>query len=143
MRKFDQTLFLDEVSEAFKNSDMDWNTWYQNFNRICDKHAPVCKQRINPSKSPWIDEDVAQLMYARDHAKNMSDKTDEPGWGPLFISLKKQCRILTKLKKIQFFEDNTKLKYTDPRKFWKNMSRFMPKFNPKSIPKSMTEDHFN
>ena len=63
--------------------------------------------------------------------------------GGKFKNLKKQCSVLIKLKKIHFFENTQLIQKTDPKKFHKNMSRFMPKFNPKSIPRSMTAENFN
>ena len=90
-----------------------------------------------------MDQEIMQLMYDRDFAKSKADNLNDPEWSRKYLDLKRQIRLTEKCKKHTFLNENATLKYTNPRKFWKNMSRFMPKFNPKSIPRTMTPETFN
>ena len=142
-RNLDTDQFLSEIRVAFHNIQPDWEIWYKTFNEICNKHAPIVTRRISRKQNPWIDEDVLRLLHDRDFAKDMHNKTGDEAWKDKFHCLKKQCSIIIKLKKMAFFKDTQHIQKSNPKKFYKNMSRFMPNFNPKSIPKSMNAEDFN
>ena len=75
MKNFDQDKFLNDIlnSVVLKNisfySDVNkaWELWKTEFLYICNKHAPLKLSRVKQLSSPWLTNDILDLMYQRDY----------------------------------------------------------------------------
>ena len=79
-RKLNPEAFLTDMTTAFSGNVLDWENWRLTFNSVCDKHAPLAKQRVNLNNDPWVDSETANLLYSRDYAKDKYDSTGEAEW---------------------------------------------------------------
>ena len=44
-----------------------WELWKTEFLYICNKHAPLKLSRVKQTSSPWLINDILDLMYQRDY----------------------------------------------------------------------------
>ena len=42
---------------------------------VTDRHAPIKKLTVKTAKSPWIDDELKNVMTERDEAKGMANKS--------------------------------------------------------------------
>ena len=59
-RKFDQTMFLNDVKHSFQDKKYNCDEWVDTFNAICDSHAPIGNKRIKKDADPWIDNELSK-----------------------------------------------------------------------------------
>lgn len=50
------------------------NKFQDIFSKVCNSHAPLKKKRMRKKKSPWLNNDVINLMRERDKLKNKITK---------------------------------------------------------------------
>ena len=73
-KNFNKKLYLDDLnnSSVFKqiflcdDINIAWQTWKNEFLRICNKHAPVRFCKIKQVNNPWITADILKLINHRD-----------------------------------------------------------------------------
>ena len=41
--------------------------WKNEFNRICNKHAPVKSSRVKQTENPWITDNILKLINHREY----------------------------------------------------------------------------
>ena len=142
-RKFSVEPFLDDIDEELNGQELEWEVWYERFNSICNKHAPIASRRVKSGDKPWIDTELSQRFLDRDFAKVMRDKTNDPVWEAKYSLLAATCRISLKEKKAAFLAEAESINKTKPKVFWSKIKTFMPRVNLKSIPKNINADVFN
>ena len=82
-KNFNPGKFLQEIALStniscifyIDNVDTVWQTFYYEFLRICNKHAPLYKHLIKYSHNPWITNKVKILMRERDFWHNRATKS--------------------------------------------------------------------
>ena len=76
-KNFNKKLYFDDLnnSSVFKqiflcdDINIAWQTWKNEFLRICNKHAPVRFCKIKQVNNPWITTDILKLINHRDLLK--------------------------------------------------------------------------
>ena len=54
------------------NIDASLDVFETLFISVCDKHAPCKKRKVRQTLSPWLNQDIFDLIHKRDHSKKMA-----------------------------------------------------------------------
>ena len=109
-RNFNEQLFLDDLRNVSwditdrDNVDLYWDNFKNNFNRICDKHAPIVSVRRKVKGAPWITEEYLQISRERDYNKRKFDITNDIKYWNAFKKYRNQSNTLNKKLKKKYYE---------------------------------------
>ena len=148
LKNFDKKAFIDDLSnEPVFNCDAqqaNWENFYSCFDRICNAHAPIRTKRVRNRSNPWIDKELIKLMYARDHAFHMKNKTRLAYWISEYSRLKKFVQLTLSNKKKQYFNDAEISSRTESSTvFWRMFKRLIPSSACKPSPRNLTAHKLN
>jgi exonuclease III len=130
--------------ESINDLDDAWVRWRDSFNNICKDHAPVKKCRVKNRYKPWVTTDHVKLMYQRDHLHKQAVLTGDANIWSQYRKLRNKITKTIKQAKSNFYHTLLIDNKSNPKRFWKELSKIMPsKINTKSIPSNMTADDFN
>ena len=73
---FDESLFLNDIVNSvvfnkivsYNNVETVWKMWKNEFNRICNKDAPVKSSRVKQTENPWITDNILKLINHREYS---------------------------------------------------------------------------
>ena len=124
-KKFDQASFRADISsqnwedlKSFDDPNDMWHAWKANFNRIVDKHAPLCVKRVRASKSPWITTLLMRRMHERDIQKIKAIRSKDPVDWAVFKKLRNSVNNEIKLAKESYYKNAFYENEKNPRKTW-------------------------
>ena len=111
--------FLDSISDISDTV----NTWCQTFSETADKHAPIKTRRVKcTSKSPWITQELTQLMRERDYHQKQAHKTNSDYHWQKFRELRNYINNQIKLAKTKYYQDTVKANKDNPSDLWKTLN---------------------
>jgi hypothetical protein len=149
-KKFNESCFINEIKKSFLQIELDhcnvnesWHKWKDKFLHICDKYAPIRRMRVKNRNNPWIDNEVLDKMYERDHIhkKAVSCKDDEL-WNQYKL-LRNEVTSLIRNKKKEYYVDKLESSKTS-KEMWNIMNSIVPnKKNGNTIPPEMDANKFN
>jgi hypothetical protein len=149
-KKFNEHLFIAEIKQSFPHLETDhcsvnesWHKWKDKFLQICDKHAPLRHMRVKNRNNPWIDNDVLEKMYERDHKhrKAVSSKDNEL-WNQ-YKCLRNEVTALIRQKKKEYYVSKLETSKTS-KEMWSVMNSIVPnKKKSNTIPPEMNANKFN
>ena len=126
-----------------ENHDINWDVWREHFLKISDKHAPFKTIRVKNRHNPWITREVISLMYERDSTHQAYIQSGDHRQKSKYRILRNKVTSLIRENKYEYFKNLENEAKGNPRMFWSEIKRVLPKLNCKSIPKSLTSDEFN
>ena len=131
-KQFNTEAFLNELNneQAITNVEfceddflIKWNKFRLAFNRISDQHAPIKSFRVKERFIPWIDSDVVEMMYERDHLKKKAVKTKNEAMWYKYRSLRNQITLKIRNNKKRYYQKKLDECGKDPKKMWKCINK--------------------
>ena len=147
-KDFHESNFIDEILDQhiFSNTNLrvtDWVEWKSVFLKVSDKHAPTKTARMKKRCSPWVTREVIDVMYRRDRAHARAIKSKDPELMNKYRRLRNEVNYVIERNKSSYMDNVFTTSRNNPRKFWAEMKRLVPKVNMKSIPRTISADDFN
>ena len=148
LKNFDREAFVNDLSnEPAFDCEIPHATWenvYSCFDRICNAHAPIRTKRVRNRSNPWVDKELIKLMYARDHAFHMKNRTKDVYWIREYKRLKKFVQLTLSNKKKDYFNDAEISSRTESSTvFWRAFKKLIPTSACKPIPRNLTAQKLN
>ena len=134
LKKMDKEAFIRDLNDApwdaafvFDDVDDIVDAWYDIFNTILDKHAPVITKRIRRNSQPkWFTEDLNKEIQTRDYLLKKARCTNSPEAWKNYKETKNKVTRLIRTQKKTFFRSQVNENQRNPKKLWsliKNLSR--------------------
>ena len=132
-RNFDEKLFERDMEMApwgnilaVADDDIDNKvTIFENVHReIIDKHAPFRTFRVTRPASPWLNEDIKNLMDNRDKYKNKFNSDKNPETEEIYKSLRNAVSHSIRLEKIKHFNNKINAKIKNAKEFHQALKNF-------------------
>ena len=132
-RNFNKDAFLHDMSlapwgniEAVDDDDVDNKvTIFENIHReIIDKHAPYRTFRVTRPASPWMTDEIKEMMDSRDRYKNKFNIDKSPATEILFKDLRNRVTHALRQSKIKCFNERINTKIKDPKQFHRALKNF-------------------
>jgi hypothetical protein len=122
LKNFNADKFLCDLSKQpwsiinmFNDPDDALDTFNKLFLETLNEHAPYKQKRVkHKNQADWFNEDIANAMRNRDHAKKKHNVEDFKYW-------KAQVKKLTHTAKTEFFNQEINSNKKNPKKLWKNL----------------------
>ena len=124
--KFDMSMAPWGNIEAVDDDDVDNKvTIFENIHKeIIDKHAPLRTFRVTRPATPWLTEEIKDLMDQRDRYKNKFNKNKKPETEVIFKDLRNQVTHAVRQAKIKVFNDRVNTKFKNPKAFHQALKNF-------------------
>ena len=132
-KSFKETLFLNDIATSaifnklfsYINVEDVWRIWKNEFNRICNKYAPIKSCRVRQTRNPWISEDILKLINRREflHKKALATKQSKD-----FIEYRLARNKVTytiKMAKKKFYTEKISLAQSQSE-IWKTLKNILP-----------------
>ena len=125
-RNFDEKSFLRDMEIApwgnilaVDDNDIDNKvTIFENIHReIIDKHAPYRTFRVTRPASPWLNDEIKNLMDNRDKYKNKFNKDKKPETEDIYKFLRNKVSYAIRTAKIKMFNENVNAKVKNAKQF--------------------------
>ena len=151
-KNFKENLFLEDIamstifSRIHYMSDVNkaWELWFQEFTRICNKHAPVRQHKVRSRSNPWITDNIRHLMYRRDHVRQLAIKHKCSVLHEEYRSLRNQVTYSIRKAKKLYFSNNIMASANNPRQTWTTLKKFLPnKTASTNVSPEMNAENFN
>ena len=132
-RNFDSEKFKADMStapwgniEAVDDDDIDNKvTIFENIHReIINKHAPFRTFRVTRPATPWLTEEIKNLMDERDKYKNKFNKEKKAETEIIFKDLRNKVAHAIRQSKIKVFNDRINTKFKNPKVFHQALKNF-------------------
>lgn len=130
MKQFVEQAFLHdsfyfdwEKISLIDNVEFAWQSFYDGFIQIVNKHAPCLRFRVKGRNNTWFTPHLSNLLHERNiaWAKARKSGTD---W-LLFRQLRNHCTFIRRAKS-EFYLAATTENLNNPRKFWKAVKSLSP-----------------
>ena len=79
-----------------ESPDAALDTFMKSLIPVTNKHAPIKKMTVKMVKSPWIDEELKNVMVEWDEAKGMANKSGSPTDWQTYCKLRNHVTKLNK-----------------------------------------------
>ena len=131
-KQFNTEAFLNELKNdpAITTADfcendflIKWNEFRSAFNRISEQHAPIKSFRVKERFNPWINSDVVEMMYERDHLKKKAVNTNNEALWYKYRSLRNQITLKIRNNKKEYYQKKLDECGKDPKKMWKCINK--------------------
>jgi len=132
-RNFDEKSFVKDMEMApwgnilaVADDDIDNKvTIFENIHReIIDKHAPFRTFRVTRPASPWLNEDIKNLMDNRDKYKNKFNFDKNPETEEIYKSLRNAVSHSIRREKIKIFNEKINTKIKNAKQFHQALKSF-------------------
>ena len=132
-RNFDEKSFVRDMEMApwgnilaVADDDIDNKvTIFENIHReIIDKHAPFRTFRVTRPASPWLNEDIKNLMDNRDKYKNKFNSDKNPETEEIYKSLRNAVSHSIRREKIKNFNEKINTKIKNAKQFHQALKNF-------------------
>ena len=141
MKNFNEQNFLRDLSNqcweyvyfyADNTNDM-WEIWKQLFLEVLNKHAPLQTKRIRSKNTPWVTNEIKNLINTRDSLKRKAVITKlETDWQNYKMTRNKVNIELRKTKR-DYFSNKIAGQKCNPREAWKTINSLMGRQNKPAI----------
>ena len=91
---------------------------------IINKHAPFRTFRVTRPASPWLNDNIRELMDKRDKYKNKLNIDNSPATQEIYNSLRNSVTHAIRAEKIKAFKDQINTKIKDSKHFSKALKSF-------------------
>jgi exonuclease III len=132
-RNFDEKSFLRDMEIApwgnilaVDDNDIDNKvTIFENIHReIIDKHAPYRTFRVTRPASPWLNDEIKNLMDNRDKYKNKFNKDKKSETEDIYKFLRNKVSYAIRTAKIKMFNENVNAKVKNAKQFHQALKNF-------------------
>ena len=151
-KKLDTTAFYNDLLNCtsivncdFKPEDVHkhWESFKTNFIRICDKHAPICRRRLKRRFNPWIDADIVNNMYKRDHVKTKAVRTGDPVLFEEYKRLRNHVNSSINNAKKTYYNKELQCNAGKPKKIWSLIRKLTNSNKDNEAPEEISPNDFN
>ena len=126
--QFVQRLLDEDWNDFDSQEDVNiaWNIMYQVIRRNIDAMCPMKIFRIASSKSPWISNDLLEIIQDKNSQLDRAKRTKRLDDWQLARQMRNECNLLVKRAKARYIQEQAEQDSKDPKKFWKNISDILP-----------------
>ena len=96
------------IMDIYSSVDDMWDCWKKLFFSVLDRHAPLRSVRRRKHSLEWIDEEIRQMMRARNYFRTKFRKTGNQEDWMNYKNLKKRVINLTRKAKAEYFTNLVK-----------------------------------
>ena len=93
---------------------------------ICNKHAPLRRKRVRKQNSPWITNDIIQLMHKRDNVKKKAIASGSSQQWATYKYLRNKVNYAIKESKRSYLTQSVYAAKKDSREIWKTLRNVVP-----------------
>ena len=112
-KNFNAEKFLDDIRHSSfitdvlnsENVNDAWFMFKEEFLKICNKHAPICVSRMKNRYCPWIDNNILQVMYKRDHLHKLAAQSSDPDVINEYNSVRNEVNSLVNDAKKRYYDE--------------------------------------
>ena len=132
-RNFNKNAFLHDMSiapwgniQAVEDDDVDNKVViFENIHRdIIDRHAPFRTFRVTRPATPWMNDEIKELMDDRDKYKKKINKDKKPESELLYKDLRNKVTHAIRKSKLKCFNDRINTKIKDSKSFHQALKNF-------------------
>ena len=133
---FCHLVYCNDVNQA-------WNSWLEEYNSICNKHAPIHHHRIKNRNKPWVSSEIRQIIQERDFWHKLAIKYKNPDYFNRYKSLRNEVTYAIRLNKVNFVQNEIQRNEGKPDKAWKTLKHFLPSKHQLISPSELDANTFN
>ena len=117
--QFVQRLLDEDWNDFDSQEDVNiaWNIMYQVIRRNIDAMCPMKIFRISSSKSPWISNDLLEIIQDKNSHLDRAKRTKRPEDLQLARQMRNECNLLVKRAKARYIQEQAEQDSKDPKKF--------------------------
>ena len=133
----------DPVSNVTENGDINeaWTNFKTKFTEVTNKHAPLIEKKVRGRETPWLSNEIKQLMRERDYAHRKARKTNKELDWSAYRRLRNRVNMSIRKAKENYSRKVVDENADNPRNFWKIVKRVIP--NKATGAKSSTTNPIN
>ena len=131
------------VSNVTENGDINeaWTNFKTKFTEVTNKHAPLIEKKVRGRETPWLSNEIKQLMRERDYAHRKARKTNKELDWSAYRRLRNRVNMSFRKAKENYSRKVVDENADNPRNFWKIVKRVIP--NKATGAKSSTTNPIN
>ena len=111
------------------------------FTEVTNKHAPLIEKKVRGRETPWLSNEIKQLMRERDYAHRKARKTNKELDWSAYRRLRNRVNMSIRKAKENYSRKVVDENADNPRNFWKIVKRVIP--NKATGAKSSTTNPIN
>ena len=133
----------DPVSNVTENGDINeaWTNFKTKFTEVTNKHAPLIEKKVRGRETPWLSNEIKQLMRERDYAHRKARKTNKELDWSAYRRLRNRVNMSIRKAKENYSRKVVDENADNLRNFWKIVKRVIP--NKATGAKSSTTNPIN
>lgn len=93
---------------------------------ICNKHAPLRRRRVRKQKSPWITNDIVNMMRERDKIKKKAISSSSPQIWKSYRAIRNKVNSTIRQSKKSFLTDRICSSKNDSKVIWNTLRHVVP-----------------
>ena len=149
-KNFNKKLYLDDLnnSSVFKqiflcdDINIAWQTWKNEFLRICNKHAPVRFCKIKQVNNPWITVDILKLINHRDFLLKKALTSKLEADFRQYQNARNRVNIAIRKVKKSFYSEKI-IAASSKNELWKTLRNVLPSKRDQSCNPNLSAEVFN
>ena len=149
-KNFNKKLYLDDLnnSSVFKqiflcdDINIAWQTWKNEFLRICNKHAPVRFCKIKSVNNPWITADILKLINHRDFLLKKALTSKLEADFRQYQNARNRVNIAIRKVKKSFYSEKI-IAASSQNELWKTLRNVLPSKRDQSCNPNLSAEVFN
>ena len=120
-----------------------WDTFKSEFLRLSDFHAPIHSFRVKNLSNNWINDDILQMMYQRNHLHKIAAKTNNPDkWKEYRLTRNKITNVVRNAK-ASYYQSKIEAANRDTKLMWNILKQALPSDKYTCQPTTISPQTFN
>ena len=123
-KNFSEQTFKRELKEeldSIEQTDLDYSSFQNCFEKVLDKHAPMKKKYARANDGPFMNRVLRKATMLRSRLKNRYDESRTAEHWEAFRRQRNLCVKLFRKEKRNFYKNLNISDVTDNKKFWKTV----------------------
>ena len=122
-----------DIVTRFSDVNSAWAAWFDMFNEVCNKHAPIREKKIRGYLPEWVTTDFLKLTKDKEFYYDKAHKTNDPLDWDKAKTLRNKVNNLSKTLKKNYYNTEIENNLNNSKKLWKTIRKVIPGKNKSSI----------
>ena len=122
-----------DIVTRFSDVNSAWAAWFDMFNEVCNKHAPIREKKIRGYLPEWVTSDFLKLTKDKEFYYDKAHKTNDPLDWDKAKTLRNKVNNLSKTLKKNYYNTEIENNLNNSKKLWKTIRKVIPGKNKSSI----------
>ena len=122
-----------DIVTRFSDVNSAWAAWFDMFNEVCNKHAPIREKKIRGYLPEWVTSDFLKLTKDKEFYYDKARKTNDPLDWDKAKTLRNKVNNLNKTLKKNYYNTEIENNLNNSKKLWKTIRKVIPGKNKSSI----------